>query len=175
MSDLGQPIVLIGMMGAGKTTVGKLLAGAIERDFVDLDEVVAATAHSTIPALFTTEGEAAFREREVAALRSVLQLAEAPVVAAGGGLVTGEVTRALLRSAAQCVWLRAEPQTLADRVGSGAGRPLLKGDPIAVLTSLCEARAQQYDDAADLVVDVDDRTPAEVVEVLLELLGTAGA
>jgi shikimate kinase len=152
----GRPhLVLVGMMGCGKSSVGRRVARALGRPFVDLDTAIERTARCRIPELFEREGEAGFRERESAELTAVLATPEPAVVATGGGAVLRAENRDAMRRRAVVVWLRARPDTLLARVGDGTGRPLLAGDPLGNLTRLAAERAGAYRDAAHEIIDVD--------------------
>ena len=120
-------VVLVGMMGTGKSAIAPLLGRHLGRPVVDLDERIEARTGTTIPELFEGAGEEAFRAAESAALAEVLAGAVPAVVAAGGGVVVAPANRALLARRAQVVWLRARPETLAARVGGAEGRPLRGG------------------------------------------------
>ena len=177
---MGDRLVLVGMMGSGKSTVGTALARRLGWRFVDLDEELCRTSGRSVPALFAEEGEAGFRRLEARGLAAVLDAGEGPtVVAAGGGVVVDAANRSLLRRTATVVWLRAEPSTLAARVGAGEGRPLLAGADAAggtreVLAALAAARAPLYEEVADVTVEVDGLSADEVTAQVVEALG-AGA
>lgn len=157
-------VALVGMMGAGKSTVGPLLARRLGWAYVDSDEQVEAATGRRVAEIFAERGEPAFRAEESAALRRALADPEPSVVSVAGGAVLDPDSRALLRDTATVVWLRASPATLAHRVGDGEGRPLLSGDPAEVLGALWEVRRPLYEEVADAVVDVDDLAPDEVVD-----------
>lgn len=165
-------VLLVGMMGSGKTTVGRLLAGRLGRRFFDSDEEVEHATGRTVPEIFASDGEAAFRAEERRALETAVASPAPAVVAVAGGAVLDPRNRALLARAGTVVWLRADPATtLAGRVGDGAGRPLLGDDPPAALRRLAAERTPLYEDVADVVVDVDGAAPAAVVESVLAALG----
>jgi shikimate kinase len=166
-------VVLVGMMGSGKTTVGQLLARRLDRPFVDLDERIVARRGRSIPDLFAALGEADFRKEEDAALLAVLE-EPASVIATGGGSVLAPGNREAMRARGTVVWLRARPETLARRIGSGAGRPLLADDPLGVLERLARERAGVYAEAAHLVVDVDDLDAEQVVLLVDATLAISG-
>jgi len=170
VSDRDTHLLLVGMMGAGKTTVGRLLAERLGRPYRDSDAMVeAATGHS-VRELFASDGEATFRAAESAALRSAV-LPPPAVISVAGGAVLDPANRVLLAESGTVVWLRAQPETLAARVGDGAGRPLLGSDPPRVLADLDAVRRPLYAQLADAVVDVDELEPAEVVEAVLRAAG----
>ena len=160
-------VVLVGMMGAGKTTVGRELAGRLGWRFLDTDALVEATVGSTVAELFASRGEAAFRLEESSVLAESLVGGGPAVVSVGGGAVVAPANRELLATAGAVVWLRADPATLAARVGSGVGRPLLDGDPAGALAALDDVRRPFYGEVADVTVDVDDLEPSMVVDRIL--------
>lgn len=154
------------MMGSGKTTTGQEAARRLGWAFCDSDHQVEARTGRTVEEIWLAEGEQGFRHLEAEALGAALSAtAERPaVIAAAGGTVLDARNRALLCSHPPVVWLRARPETLARRVGSGEGRPLLADDPAATLVRLDAERRPCYEEVATDVIDVDDLTPAEVVE-----------
>jgi shikimate kinase len=164
-------LVLVGMMGTGKTTVGRRLAARLGRPFVDSDDQVEARTGRTVRAIFETDGEAAYRRIESEALAEALGGEEPAVVAAAGGVVIDPVNRSLLAGAGTVVWLRADPALLASRVRSGTHRPLLDGDPLTTLTRLAAERDGWYREVADEVVEVGSGGSAEAVEHILALVG----
>lgn len=166
----GERVLLVGMMGAGKTTIGRALADRFGWRYLDSDEQVEARTGRSVPEIFAAEGEAAFRAEESAALAAALAAGPRLVVSVAGGAVLDPRNRALLREAGTVVWLRAEVDTLARRVGEGTGRPLLGDDPAAALARLYEERRPLYEQLADVVVDVDELRPAEAVEAIARQL-----
>jgi 3-dehydroquinate synthase len=163
-------IFLVGMMGVGKTTVGRLLARRLGLSYLDSDEEVVRATGRTVPEIFEAEGEAAFRAEEKRALQASLAVGGGAVVAVAGGAVLDPENRALLRAEGTVVWLRATVETMALRVGRGDGRPLLGDDPLAALAGLYPERAPLYEELADVVVDVDDARPEEVVDKIVAAL-----
>jgi len=160
-------LVLVGMMGAGKTTVGRELAARLGWRFLDSDDLVEAATGRTVSEIFATGGEAAFRAEESRALADALSAGSPAVVSAAGGSVLDPANRRRLATAGTVVWLRAGPATLADRVGDGAGRPLLRDDPGTALAELDAVRRPLYGEVADVVVDVDDLDPSTVTDRIL--------
>ena len=122
-------ILLVGMMGAGKTTTGQLVARRLGWGYRDSDADVEAATGLTVPELFARDGEAAFRRAEAAVLAGACADPEPSVVSVAGGAVLSPDNRRLIAASGTVVWLRAQPETLAARVGDGAGRPLLGDDP----------------------------------------------
>lgn len=167
-------LILVGMMGAGKTTVGRMAAERLGWRYLDSDAQVAADTGRTVSELFAERGEDAFRAEEARVLAEALSDGGPAVVSAAGGVVLSESNRNLLTRAGTVVWLRADPQTLAERVGDGEGRPLLGDDPAGALIELYEERRPLYESVASVVVDVDGLAPSEVVDRVLELAGLAG-
>lgn len=161
-------MVLVGPMGSGKSAVGRALAAALAVDHVDTDDLVEHHTGTTIPALFAAEGEDGFRRRESEALH--LAFAGSPkVISTGGGIVTIERNRELLAgSGALVVWLDAALDTLVQRVGDGAGRPLLAGTDVrAALSDTVSTRADHYAAVADLRLDTTERTCDDVVAAIV--------
>lgn len=169
-ADGDRPVVLVGLMGAGKTTVGRLLAERLGRPFVDTDDLVEEEAGMTIPTLFAKKGERAFRSLESEAVRRVSAL-RGQVIAVGGGALSAPENATQLRMTGDLVWLDADPAVLAERVGAGAGdRPLLAGteDVAARLAELHRRRDSDYAAAAAFTVRTDGRAPEEIAEEILD-------
>jgi shikimate kinase len=162
-------ILLIGMMGAGKTTVGRLLAERLGWAHLDSDEMIQRSTGKTVAEIFEEQGEAAFRREESRVLAEAAQTDDAVVSVAGGAVLAAE-NREVLGRAGPVVWLRADVATLARRVGSGEGRPLLDEDPAGTLERLAEERRPYYEEVADVVIDVDDLTAEKVVERIVAAL-----
>ncbi|MFM7687702.1 MAG: shikimate kinase [Actinomycetota bacterium] len=163
-----QHLVLVGLMGSGKTTVAKLLGDRLGRPVLDTDALIEQRTGRTVRDIFADDGEAAFREIEAEVLREVLASEEPVIVAAAGGVVLGAANReALQRSGAKVVWLCADPATLLERVKGGPHRPLLDADPAGTLQRMFAEREAMYREVADAIVLVDHRSPAEVVEAVL--------
>jgi len=151
------------MMASGKTSVGRRLARSRGWQFFDSDGQVEAMTGRTVADIWRTDGEAAFRRLEAQVLAEALASRNPRVIAAAGGTVLDPGNRWLIGRHHPVVWLRARPDTLAGRLGSSTHRPLLDGDPAGVLAALDAVRRPFYDEVADLVVDVDDLTPDQVV------------
>jgi shikimate kinase len=152
------------MMGSGKTTVGRRLAARWSVPFLDSDEQVEARTGRTVADIFRTDGEPAFRRLEAEALAAALRAEPAGVIAAAGGVVLDAGNRALLASSGTVVWLRADAAVLLARIGAAGDdhRPLLDDDPATVLDRMARDRTELYAEVADLVIDVDHRTPTQV-------------
>jgi len=162
-------IVLVGLMGAGKSSVGRRVANRLGLPFFDADAEIEAAAGCSISDLFARYGEAAFRTGE---RRVMCRLLSGPrsVIATGGGAFIDPQTRALIAEQGISVWLRADLDVLTKRVAGRDHRPLLKqGDPRAILTGLMEARHPIYAEA-DLVVDSLDQPTDITVSAVLKAL-----
>jgi shikimate kinase len=160
-------ISLIGFMGSGKTTVGKILAARLGWTFTDTDARIVAEAGTDIPTLFTTEGETAFRDRETRAVCAACAGGE-QVIATGGGAILRPENVAALRESSFVVWLTARPDVVVARTEAGAaGRPVLARGAADLLThvlTLLGERGPYYQAAAHRIVDTSDRTPEDVAD-----------
>lgn len=172
-------VVLVGLMGSGKTTVGRRVAAQLDRDFIDADDAFVEIVDRTIAEVFQTDGEEGFRSIEADVLEDLLEHHRPAVIASGGGVVLREDNRTRLRDPrVTVVWLDASPAFLASRVKRKGHRPLLAGDEPAldVLTRLHAERAPLYAEVADLTVDIeplrrDEESPkAAVAQRVAELL-----
>jgi len=170
------PIWLVGMMGAGKSSVGPLLARSLQRRFVDSDREIERTAGMAVAEIFAVEGERGFRERERALVDTLSRAAD--VVALGGGAIAQPGAAERLAAAGTIVYLKASPEELLRRLGDCSNRPLLGGlEPAArraKLERLLAERASAYETAA-IAVDTEGHTPEAVVEVILRRLEGARA
>ena len=167
-------IALVGLMGVGKSSVGRRLANALGLPFRDADTEVEVAAGRSIPEIFADLGEPAFRDGE---RRVIARLLEGPahVLATGGGAFMSLETRTLLKARAITVWLKTDLEVLARRVARKDNRPLLTGkDPLEVLSALAEARYPAYAEA-DITVETGDSahhvTVAQVLEALTAHVG----
>jgi shikimate kinase len=171
----GRPIVLVGMMGAGKTTVGRRLAAKLGRHFVDSDEEVEKAAGMTIEDIFKAHGEADFRAGEVRVIARLLKDQDL-VLGTGGGAFINAETRGLVKASAVSVWIKADFELLFARVQRRSNRPLLKtANPRQTLQDLIDKRYPIYAEADVTVVSRDvpqDQVATEVIEALLTHFGT---
>jgi shikimate kinase len=163
------------MMGAGKSTTGRLLAGRLGWPYLDSDEQVEARTGTTVPEILRQSGEPAFRAEEAAALEWATTSDGPAVIGVAGGAVLDPSNRGRIRTSGTVVWLRAEVATLASRVGTGEGRPLLGSDPAAAMARLYAERRPLYQELADVVVDVDQLSPTEVVDRIEAALAAESA
>jgi shikimate kinase len=166
----GKHLILVGIPGAGKSTIGRALAERLQRPFVDLDEQIETRAGMTVREIFATHGEHRFREMERDATEQLVRDARALIVAPGGGWIAVPGLVTLVRPFAQLVWLRVSPERALARLGDQiSARPLLIGsDPLAALTAILAAREAFYLQA-DHTVSVDMMTPAEAVDAIVAL------
>ena len=168
-------LVLVGLMGAGKTTVGQRCAQLLGRAFVDTDELITATTGMTVAEIFAGQGEAHFRELERRAVADACASPEPLVIACGGGAVLDPANRTRLRDTGLVVWLQAPADVLSARVGNDTGRPLLRNGGATTLERLAVLRAPAYEDAADVVVDTAGRSIDEVANHVIELFKSCNA
>ena len=162
-------ITLVGLMGVGKSSVGRRLANALDLPFKDADVEIEAAAGRSIPDIFAEMGEPAFREGE---RRVIARLLENPphVLATGGGAFMNDETRALIKERSISVWLKADLEVLVRRVSRKDSRPLLSGkDPLAVLTELAEKRYPVYAEA-DITVETGDTAHHVTVDQVIRAL-----
>jgi shikimate kinase len=155
---MAQHVVLVGLMGSGKTTIGRRLAARLDRHFVDADAALEEIADRSIAEIFEQDGEPAFRDLEADTFEELLEHHEPCVIASGGGLVLRSDNRARLRQPdVTVVFLEAGPAFLASRVAGKRHRPLISGDDTAleIVTRLHAERAPLYADVADLTVGVE--------------------
>ena len=153
--------MLVGMMGSGKSTVGRIVAERMRRPLRDSDADVERRTGQSVPAIFAARGEPAFRAEERAALYAALTSSVRSVIAVAGGAVLDPETRRRLRSAGIVVWLDVASYALAARVGAGIGRPLLDVDPAGTLQRLDALRRPVYRELADVVVQAGGPTGGE--------------
>ncbi|MGA2527587.1 MAG: shikimate kinase [Acidimicrobiales bacterium] len=180
MSEMGGHLVLVGMMGVGKSTVGRIVADRMQRPFFDSDAEVERRCKRSIPAVFATNGEAAFRSYEREAVCCLLASRVPAVISLGGGAVIDPETRRRLGSGNVVVWLELSADALALRLGDGAGRPLIEGDPVGALRRLDAMRRPIYRNLAAVAVPAGSRSAPVVAEAVLRaalgrLKGPCGA
>jgi shikimate kinase len=162
-----QSIVLVGLMGAGKTTVGRRLAEALDMPFKDADHEIEEAAGLTVSEIFEKYGEADFRDGERKVITRLIE-GEPCVLATGGGAFMNDETRALIKEKAVSVWLKAELELLLERVMRRDTRPLLKtGDPRDILGRLMDERYPVYSQA-DVVVESGEGPHARVVGAIVQ-------
>ncbi|AJD50545.1 shikimate kinase [Thalassospira sp. MBR-102] len=166
----GRPLVFIGLMGAGKSCIGRMVAKALDLDFVDADREIEEAAGCSIADIFKLYGEEAFREGEERVIARLLD-GEPLVLATGGGAFIREKTRELILEKSVSVWLRADLDLLLQRTSGRTHRPLLNnGDPRQILGDLIEARYPVYA-GADIIFDCDESSKEETRDGVIALLG----
>ncbi|MCC7304638.1 MAG: shikimate kinase [Alphaproteobacteria bacterium] len=168
---LDRPVVVIGMMGSGKSRVGRGLADKLGFDFYDSDKVIEEKAGATVSEIFEKYGEAKFRESERKAILELLEKGPC-VIASGGGAVMNPGVMEAIRKKAVSVWLKTDVDRLAARLEKAGGRPLLKqGDPVQILTKLLEEREPVYS-LADITIETgQDSFNKTMQDVLKGLCG----
>lgn len=169
-------VLLSGLMGAGKSRVGRALASRLGWQFVDSDQNVEEASGMKIAEIFAREGEAAFRRRERAALEELPT--HRCVVALGGGAVVAAENRRILAAKGTLVWLDAAPETLVARIGDAAERPLLAGlDRAGRVARLAQLRAERQSAYAEapIRIETDGRGVGEVVELVIAALAKRSA
>ncbi|HZA38249.1 MAG TPA: shikimate kinase [Candidatus Baltobacteraceae bacterium] len=165
---LARSIALIGMMATGKSVVGKALEQKTGLPRFDTDEIISSKLKVPIKEIFSTHGEEYFRNLETETLRS-MSLEEPAIIVTGGGIVLRGENIDLLRQLATVVWLDTDETTLRARIHNLRDRPLLQtANPGASLSELLAAREPLYRRAADLRVDVAQRSPEDIAELILE-------
>lgn len=168
MDTRSENIYLVGLMGAGKTTIGRSLAKRLNLDFTDTDKEIESRTGVSIPTIFEIEGEDGFRKRES---QVIADLAAQPgrVVATGGGAVLRAENRANMRNSGFVIYLNVPPQTLWERTRHDRNRPLLQvADPLLKLTELFSMRDPLYRDVASLVVDGGRMSAQGVLQLLIK-------
>lgn len=168
-SALDKSIVLVGLMGAGKSSIGRLLGRRLGLEFVDADTEIETAAGSSIDEIFEEHGETSFRSGE---RRVIARLLAGPVrvIATGGGAFMDEATQMAIKESATSIWLKADLETLLKRVTRRGGRPLLKDqNPRMVLQKLIARRGPVYS-KADITVETSDNPPADVAERVIKAL-----
>ena len=165
-------ILLVGLMGSGKSTVGRRLSARTGWPYLDNDQLVAEVDGRTAPEIIEAEGEAALHTVEAEAFELALTKPMPVIIGLAGWLVTDEARRARIRDAGTVVWLRADPAILLLRAGSGRGR---RPEALAAdwIERTAAERAPMFEDVADFVIDVDKLAPNKVVERILAAVPSA--
>jgi shikimate kinase len=174
-ASLPTHIVLVGLMGTGKSSVGRKLASQLQRTFVDTDKRVEEMTGKSVRDIFIHDGEEAFRALESKVVIDVLQDSESSVIAAAGGVVTRPENRKVLlescsSGATKVIWLRADTAELLARVQKGVHRPLLDADPSGTLTAMERDRTPWYEEVASFVVDTNGLSIEQVASSILAVL-----
>ena len=168
MTEGGRAIVLIGFMGAGKSSVGRRLEKSMGFPRFDTDEMIAAKFELSVPRIFEVHGEDVFRDAESEVLQR-LDSCEPSIIVTGGGIVLRTTHRELLRQLGTVVYLHADEETLFERISRRASRPLLRtDDPRATMKQLLERRLPLYEEVADLKIDTSHLDHDEVCDGILQ-------
>lgn len=158
-------IILIGYMGCGKTTVGIRLSYAEKIGMLDTDKMIEQKQKKTIAEIFDEEGEAAFRRMETDILKEIADYKDDYVISVGGGLPLKEENRTLLKELGTVIYLRAEAETIYERLKDDTTRPLLRTDALQnKIRSMLAERGPLYEEAAAYIIDVDGKTFEEILE-----------
>lgn len=167
--SIDKPIVLIGMMGSGKTAVGSLLAKTLNLAFYDSDKIIEELQQRSIAKIFELDGEDSFRKIEKKTISDLLELGVS-VISTGGGAVMNNDTLIAILNRGTSIWLKADPQAIYNRIGSNKDRPLLNcEDPEEKIKSLLLARVAFYEKAT-LRVDTSGKTPEDLINEIIILL-----
>ena len=167
-------IFIVGPMGSGKTTVGKIVANELFLEFHDTDATIEEKTGVTIDWIFDIEGEQGFRKRETLVLKDLVAL-NSIVLATGGGIVIEPENRELLAARGTVFYLHTPLSTQIDRTSKDKDRPLLKGqDPSKVLSDLQESRQAFYEEVADHIINTDNKNGSEVANEIVKLVKNYG-
>ena len=171
----GKNICLIGYMGSGKSTVGRLAAKRLDMRFADTDELIAGREKRSIPDIFEKDGESFFRRLETGLLKELSRDGlENTLLSTGGGIILAEENRAELKNIGTVIYLRAEADTLYERVRNDTGRPLLNtGDVRGRIAGMLKMRAPLYEAAAAHIIDTDGLSVEQTVSAVEEIFKTA--
>ena len=170
MANQTDNIILIGPMGSGKTSTGRILAKEMGFDFVDTDEVIVESTGVSIAYIFDVEGESGFRQREHKALMKFLDN-DKMVIATGGGIITHDKSRAILQDQKRVVYLKTSIEKQIERATVSDNRPLLiDRDPASKLQELMLTREPLYEEISDIKIDTDERTPSEIALEIIDRL-----
>ncbi|TCT16907.1 shikimate kinase [Natranaerovirga pectinivora] len=159
-------IVLVGFMGSGKTTIGRLLSSAFTLDFLDTDALIEEKEQVSISDIFKYKGESYFRQSETNVLKSLLDEEKHSIIlSTGGGMVLKDENVKLMKEIGMVIYLSASPQTIALRLENDTTRPLLEGkDKLEFITKLLEDRQKFYKNAADYIIHTDDKSLEEIIK-----------
>lgn len=167
-------IILVGLMGSGKTTIGRALARRLNKRFIDSDHEIEARTGVSIPLIFEIEGEASFRQREAEVIRDLTALDDI-VLATGGGAILRPENRERLKAGGTVIYLRASVASILQRTGHDKNRPLLQsGDPKATVERLAREREPYYLEVADVIVETGRPNVQLLVQTIVSQLEAAG-
>ncbi|RKM55657.1 shikimate dehydrogenase [Butyrivibrio sp. X503] len=166
-------IILEGFMGSGKTTVSELLSEELELELIDTDEAISEAEGCSISEIFDVQGEQAFRDMETDLIKMLVdEHVREMVISLGGGLPVRKENRELLKKCGKVVYLKTSPEEVYNRIKDDTSRPLLRGDdPLSKIKKMQEERGGFYEEAADIIIDTDGKTPKEIVSEIIGSLG----
>lgn len=165
-------IILIGFMGCGKTTVGIRLSYHMRMAFLDTDKLIEKTQEREISDIFAKEGEAYFRELETRTIAGMVGKESGKIISTGGGLPVKDENRPLLKKLGTVIYLKLKPETVYERVKDDTKRPLLQcDDPLEKIRTLMAEREAAYSDAADVIIEVDDKDFDAIIKEIEETVG----
>jgi len=168
ISPLPRPL-LIGLMGCGKSSIGRRLAKRLDMPLIDLDELIVERAGCSIPDIFAQFGEDYFRDMESSILHDIIN--QQAIIATGGGVVLREANRNLLKTHPPVIWLKAAPEFLAERISGDANRPLIANqDALQTLTALATDRYPLYAACADLIIARDDMNKDDITTKIIDFM-----
>lgn len=168
-------IILTGFMGSGKTSAGIKLSYRLRQTMVDTDKEIERLYHMTVSEIFDRLGEDEFRNMETRYLEKLLDGSGKQIISTGGGLPMREINRELLKKLGTVIYLRIKPETVCIRLSADTSRPLLQGgDREEKVRRLLEKRGPVYESAADITVDVDDKTTDRIVDEILQKIMPSG-
>lgn len=168
---MNKSVVLIGFMGCGKSTIGTRLSWKLRIPMEDTDKSIERMEGISISEIFATKGEEAFRDMETALLEKIAGRKSLNIISVGGGTPVRPINRKLLKRCGMVFYFRLKPETVYERIKGDTTRPLLQcEDPMEKIRSLMESRKQAYEEAADIVIDVDDLSVDQVVGKVMEYL-----
>ncbi len=171
VARLDRPLALVGLMGSGKSAVGRRTAKKLGLDFTDSDQKIVSDAGISIAEIFELAGEAKFRKMEFQAITQLVS-SKPQIIATGGGAICFPQTAHLLLTKTLVVWLKAPPETLLARIGNTKSRPLLNNDnPLATLAKLNNERARHYQ-KAQIKIDTDGLSTRKAMMALIRALDT---
>ncbi len=172
---MGNNIVLIGFMGAGKTSVGRLLAKEMGYDFVDTDNMIEQAHHQTIGEIFATKGEEYFRELETNTIKDMVNNLEHTIVSTGGGLPLKDINQSLLQQLGVVIYLYSTKETTLERVAKDGTRPILAGEDVEKkIENLLSKREPIYEKVANIKVKTDHRSFDDIISEICESLKGRG-
>lgn len=165
-------VILIGFMGAGKTSVGTLYSQKHGLDFIDTDQMIEETEGMTVSRIFEEKGEEAFRRMETGLLERLTRKGKAALISAGGGLPLREENRKLLKGLGTVVYLDVSAETVLSRLKGDTTRPLLMGDHVKEkVENMLKARGPIYEEASHVKIDVNNKGPEEIVSEIDHFIG----